>query len=161
MAKEYAFCDSALWVKITYLASLLFDQLILVCFFLIFKDSKISTLSNPDFTTCFENTVMKWVPCLILFLIGPSWILATYKEIKFKFTFNIYFILKLVCNFCIFFGLERLYTVYFPCKVGIIGLIAIEIVDLVLMIVNSGETIYMVYVLKSILAFMQYVRFGL
>jgi ATP-binding cassette, subfamily C (CFTR/MRP), member 1 len=38
------------------------------------KDPKAIYSSQPDFTFCFHNTVLLWMPCAVLWLVAPLWI---------------------------------------------------------------------------------------
>ena len=43
----------------------------------------------PDFTECFHNTILKWSPCLVLWLVAPFWtyMLTSKLEPGLKFSF--------------------------------------------------------------------------
>ena len=51
---------------------------------------------NPDFTNCFENTVLIWLPCLILWIISPIWIYMLTKHNQPKINLSFIIITKIV-----------------------------------------------------------------
>ncbi len=51
---------------------------------------------NPDFTVCFQQTVLIWLPCTVLILISPLWIYMLTRQITSKLRFSWVFILKIV-----------------------------------------------------------------
>lgn len=57
-----------------------------------------TTHTYPDFTTCFHYTILKWVPCFVLWLVAPFWTYALTSNVhqKFKLKVSLLSILKTV-----------------------------------------------------------------
>ena len=50
----------------------------------------------PDLTVCFQQTVLKWSPCFMLWIISPLWVYMLTKQISPKLTFSYIFCIKIV-----------------------------------------------------------------
>ena len=50
----------------------------------------------PDFTFCFQHTVLIWIPCFVLWLISPLWIYMLTRQITPRLGFSWIFLLKIV-----------------------------------------------------------------
>jgi hypothetical protein len=98
MTKYYQFCQNKIWVS--GLTNIFVFKVKFVLTVNLFKDSSTINGENPDFTECFQNTVLIWLPCFLVFLIGPLWVLVSLKKCSFKKTqFTKLFFLKLVKHF--------------------------------------------------------------
>lgn len=51
---------------------------------------------NPDFTFCFQQTILIWTPCFVLILISPLWIYMLTRQITSRLRYSLVFILKIV-----------------------------------------------------------------
>nr|QBP17584.1 ABCC1-X8-like protein [Brachionus rotundiformis]QNH67883.1 ATP-binding cassette transporter subfamily C member 1 X8 [Brachionus rotundiformis] len=57
--------------------------------------TKIVYSSYPDFTPCFHYTILKWTPCLLLWLVAPFWTYMLSRKIQYKLKFSILSFLKI------------------------------------------------------------------
>nr|APD26530.1 ATP-binding cassette transporter subfamily C member 1 X7 protein [Brachionus koreanus] len=56
---------------------------------------------NPDFTFCFQHTLLAWIPCLFLWLAAPFWIFTLNKRGPNKIKISFLFIFKLILYICL------------------------------------------------------------
>ncbi|CAF1082092.1 unnamed protein product, partial [Brachionus calyciflorus] len=69
--------------------------------------------SNPDFTFCFQYTLLIWAPCLFLWCAAPLWIFMLSKPSSNKIKISYLFISKLFATTClIFIELINLYYAF-------------------------------------------------
>jgi hypothetical protein len=87
-----AICDSVFWVlqKISYLTCIIF------LFKNFIKDTNFFYSNHINLTSCFQNTVVKWTPCSIVWLFSPFWIYMLTKPRKCKINVSCLFITKIV-----------------------------------------------------------------
>ena len=62
--------------------------------------------TDPDFTLCFQNTLIKWIPCFILWMIAPFWIFALCNKKSSPLKYSILTFIKFVKYFTDFEGLK-------------------------------------------------------
>lgn len=60
------------------------------------QDPQVIHDSNPDFTTCFQNSILKWLPSVYIYVLGPFWMLSSFRLAKEKATLGWLFIARLV-----------------------------------------------------------------
>lgn len=53
---------------------------------------------NPDFTFCFQYTVLLWMPCAVLWMISPLWIYMLTRQPKGKIRISWILISKSICT---------------------------------------------------------------
>nr|QNH67882.1 ATP-binding cassette transporter subfamily C member 1 X7 [Brachionus rotundiformis] len=68
---------------------------------------------NPDFTFCFQYTLLVWIPCLFLWCAAPFWIFTLNKRGPNKIKISYLFILKLfICTCLILIELINIYNAW-------------------------------------------------
>jgi hypothetical protein len=69
MTKTVYFCEGEFLVSLTFI---FLYNLFYYSIFLHLKNSTlILTSKSPDFSNCFQNIILLWIPCLYMILIGP------------------------------------------------------------------------------------------
>lgn len=67
----------------------------------------------PDFTVCFQQTFLIWIPCVILLVISPLWIYMLTRQVTSKLRINWLFVLRFVLTACLLaFEVYHLYTAH-------------------------------------------------
>lgn len=90
------------------------------CFFFL-KNRSVVYTAQPDFTPCFQYTIVKWAPCLLLWIIAPFWIYMLSKDSDYLIKRSWILIAK---------------------TVSVIGLIAVEVFNLVIAHQEDRATVY-------------------
>lgn len=54
---------------------------------------------NPDFSFCFQNTILVWLPCFVLWSVTPIWIYMLTRLEKPKINISLITVLKMVILF--------------------------------------------------------------
>lgn len=74
-------------------------------------------LAYPDFTTCFHYTILKWVPCFVLWIVAPFWTYALTSNVQNKLRPSLLSILKaLITVFLIIIEVVYLILAYMQSK---------------------------------------------
>lgn len=68
---------------------------------------------NPDFTVCFQQTVLIWIPCAVLLIISPLWIYMLTRQVTSKLRIHWLFVLRFVLTSVLLaFEVYHLYTAH-------------------------------------------------
>lgn len=59
------------------------------------QNSKSIYSNYPDFTFCFQYTILKWIPCFVLWLVAPFWTYMLTRTIQFRLKFSLLSFLKM------------------------------------------------------------------
>ncbi len=72
-------------------------------------NTKIIYSNYPDFTFCFQYTVLKWSPCFMLWLAAPFWTYMLTRRVQNNLKFSILSLLKMVCYYYFTFDLIKIH----------------------------------------------------
>jgi ATP-binding cassette subfamily C (CFTR/MRP) protein 1 len=61
-------------------------------------NTKILYSANPDFTFCFQYTILKWAPCFMLWIVAPLWTYMLTRSVQHKLKFSLISLLKIVAT---------------------------------------------------------------
>ena len=153
MVHGIEFCEVPLWVILNYL----YYTVLKAFSNIIVQNSSILDEETPDFSKCFEYTILIWIPTIYVFLIAPFWIYSCIKnscnKIKFSWVTLSKFVIK---NFYEIFVLSVNFFTFYS-QLSIVLVIGIEIALLIVEIYDKSEPKYFAFYLKSILLILTFV----
>lgn len=123
-----------------------------------FWDNETIYSENPDFTFCFENTVLIWVPCMVLWIISPIWIYMLTKHNQSKLKLSFIIIVKIVTIFIIllvkfFVSILSYFMIIFKILTSI--LISIEVTNIYRAYTEDKQ--FVIYFLSPLVLIISYV----
>jgi hypothetical protein len=97
-------------------------------------NTKILYSSDPDFTVCFQLTILKWAPCFMLWIVAPLWTYMLTRGVQHKLKFSLVSLLKIVAT------------------------VALILIELVHLIRAYSESKFMVFYMTPLILIVSYVR---
>ena len=109
------------------------------------KNPKAVYSKNPDFTFCFQHTLVTWVPCFVLWIVAPLWIYMLTRTTPNKIRVSWILVTKTVTPTAYkqldnFFCMHALF--FFKLKVNLCALIGIEVINVVRAYGKFEQTVY-------------------